>query len=223
MNFLTVSYETKESILKSFDAIADKISKDIVFKINNARYQITDFEFYCFAEKLQDPYTHLHKLQQQKCKLYLHGSGIDLTFGEDKKFGGILLRSVIRLQDDKFDMKQFNGPHVVATELFSNLNSLDSCEKNEVRLIDIEGRNQDSLFYPAEFIVKTKRVGLTSKINDINNYYKNIKLRYIAILPKLQKFKQVIKGIEGILGEKVIAGEISADEARKILGYNRNF
>ncbi|MEX8548538.1 MAG: hypothetical protein V5804_13125 [Mucilaginibacter sp.] len=125
MEFLTVNYETQESILKSFDAIADKLSKDIILKINNARYQITDFEFYSFSEKLPDPYTHLNKLQQQKGKLYLHGSGIDLTFGENKKHGGILLRSVIRLQDDKFEMKQFNGPHLVATELFSNLNSLD--------------------------------------------------------------------------------------------------
>ena len=50
MNFLNVNYETKESILKSFDAIADKISKDIILKINQSSYRIVDFEFYTFSD-----------------------------------------------------------------------------------------------------------------------------------------------------------------------------
>ncbi len=36
MAFLKVNYETQESILQSFDSIADKISKDIQLKINTA-------------------------------------------------------------------------------------------------------------------------------------------------------------------------------------------
>lgn len=228
MAFLKVNYETQESILQSFDNIADKISKDIQLKINSSHYRIVDFEFYCFSEKLPDPHTYKNKLQLENCKFYLHSSGLDITCGDGFNYGGILLRSVVKLyegaeQESGFMKKQFDGPQIVATELFSNLNPLNSNEKNEISIIDIGGHNQDSLFYPAKNIIKTKRVGLTSKSNDKEEFYKNLQLRYITVLPQFPQFKQTIKGIEEILGEKVIAGEITADEARQILGYNRKF
>jgi len=233
MDFLTVNYETQESILKSFDAIANKISKDIILKINNANYRIVDFEFYTFSEKkFSDPHTYKHDLQLQNCKLYLHSSGIDITFGDGVNYGGILLRSVIKLHDGStqesgFMKEQFNGPQIVATELFSNFNALDGNEKNEISIIDIQGHHQDTQFYPAIDLIKTKRVGLTPKSNDKDDFYKKLQLRYIAILPKFPVFKQNLKGIEGILGEKVIAGEITASKATeisiKILGYRKNY
>jgi len=118
--------------------------------------------------------------------------------------------------------QQFDGPQTVATELLSNLNPLDSLEKNEISLIDIDGHNQDTNFYPAR-IIKTERVGLTPKPTDKDDFYRNLPIRYITILPKFPKFKQTIKGIENMLGEQVIKGQISIEEAREILGYKRNF
>jgi hypothetical protein len=228
MDIFKVNFETKESIYKSFDQIATKISKDINLKINDAYYRIVDFEFYVYSEKFPDPHTYKNELQLQSSKLYLHGSGVDITCGDGINYCGILLRSIVKLydgaqQENGFMKKQFDGPHVVATEFFSNLHPLGSFEKNEISIIDIKGHNQDSLFYPAKCILKTSRVGLSSKPNDENDFYKNLPLRYITILPKFSKFKQLIKGLEKILDEKLQAGEITVDAARNILGYNKVF
>ena len=228
MKFLNVNFESQNSILASFDNIADKISKDINLKINNAYYRLVDFEFYSFSKALPDPHTYKNDLQLQNGKLYLHASGVDITFGDGTNHGGILLRSVIKLydgaeQEKGFMKEQYDRPQVVATELFSNLYPLDCQEKNEIALIDINGHNQDACFYPAKTIIKTKRVGLTPKPTDRDDFYRNLPIRYVAILPKFPKFKQTLKGIESILGEQVINGQISVEDAREILGYKKNF
>lgn len=223
-----VNFESRETILQSFDRIADKFSTDIQLKINEAYYRIVDFEFYAFADKLQDPHTYQNELQLKNNKLYLHASGIDITCGDGRNHCGILLRSIVRLYDKSgpeqgFMKEQFNGPQICATELFSNLNALDSYEGNEISLIDIEGNNQDSSFYPGRKVIKTTRKGLAAKSNDKNDYFKNLQLRYIIILKSFPKFKQKTAGIDSILGEKVISGQMSEEEARKILGYNKKF
>ena len=228
MTFLTVNFENQETILQSFDRIANKISKDINLKINNSYYRLVDFEFYTYSVGLPDPHTYKNDLQLQIGKLYLHSSGVDITFGDSVNHGGILLRSIIKLYDGSdqehgFMKQQFDGPQKVATELFSNLNPLDSFEKNEISLLDIGGNNQDANFYPAKTIIKTKRVGLTPKPTDKDDFYRNLAIRYITILPKFPKFKQTIKGIESLLGEHVIKGQISIEEAREILGYKKSF
>jgi len=104
-----------------------------------------------------------------------------------------------------------------------HLNSLFCSEKNEISIVDINGHNQDACFYPAKKVVKTKRVGLTSKPNDTEDYYRNLPLRYITILPKFPNFKQILKGIEGILGEQVLNEKMTIEEAQEILGYRKKF
>jgi hypothetical protein len=64
---------------------------------------------------------------------------------------------------------------------------------------------------------------LTPKPTDKDDYYRNLAVRYITILPKFPKFKQTIKGIESILCEQVTNGKITEEEARYILGYKMNF
>jgi hypothetical protein len=226
MIFPNINFETRQTILESFDRIADKISNEINIKINKVYYRIVDFEFYTYSETFLDPHTYKHKLQLESGKFYLHSSGIDITYGDKIKHGGILLRSVIKLydgsnQESGFMKEQFDGPQNVATELFSNLNSLDSLEKNEISLVEVNTDNNEH-FFPAGKIIKTKRVGLTSKPSDKDDFYRNLAIRYIIILPKFTKFKQTIKGIENILAEQVINKQISQDEATEILGYKRS-
>ncbi len=228
MTFLNVNFETEASTLESFDRIAGKISKDINLKINDTYYRLVDFEFYTFSKAIPDPHTYKSDLQLQSGKLYLHSSGVDITFGDGENYGGILLRSVVKLYDGSelangFLKRQYDGPQIVATELFSNLNSLFSSEKNEILIIDINEHNQGAFFFPAKKVVKTKRVGLTPKPNDTEDFYRNLPLRYITVLPKFPDFKQALKGIEGILDEQVLNGKMSIKEAQEILGYQKKF
>ena len=170
MTFLDVNFETLETTLQSFDRIADKISRDINLKINNTYYRLVDFEFYTYSNALPDPHTYTNDLQLLSGKLYLHSSGVDITFGDGINYGGILLRSVIKLYDGSeqtngFMKQQFDGPQIVATELFSNLNPLFNSEKNEIGIVDINGHNQDACFYPAKKIIKTKKLTKITKFN----------------------------------------------------------
>lgn len=225
MDFLKVNYSSQETTLASFDKIADKLSRDKQLKINDAYYRIVDFEFYTYSETIPDPHTYKHDLQLQSYKLYLHGSGVDITFGNGNNHGGILLRSVVKLYDgaDKstgFMKKQYDGPQKVATELFSNLNSLNGTGSNEIRLIDIDGHNQDNQFFPGKSILKTSRVGLTAKKTDLSDYYLNLNLRYIIVLQSFPNFKQSVKGIEAIIRNKLTSGELNTDQALDILGYS---
>ena len=228
MKLLQVNFDNRETILNDFDRIADKFRKDVNIKINKSYYRITDFEFYTFSEKFPDPQTHKNKLQLENGKFYLHSSGIDITFGDGINYGGILIRGVIKLydgaeQESGFSKEQFEGPQIVATELFSNLNNLEENNDNEISLIDIDGRNQDACFYPGRFYIKTKRVGLTPKEQDKEDYYMNAPLRYIVVLKSFPKFRQKIKGIETLLVEEMKKGKLKEEEVNEILGYKKTF
>jgi hypothetical protein len=227
MELLNVNFDTYETILESIDTVAEKIVNNFCLKINNAFYKIIDFEFYIFSDKFPDPHTYKNDLQLQNGKFYVHASGVDITFGDGTNHGGILLRSIVKLSekiedDNGFMEKQFDGPQIVATEIFSNINSLIGLERNEISLIDIRTQNQKFNFTAAKK-VKTKRVGLTPKPNDSKDIYLNLPLRVVAIFPKFPNFKQTIKGIEKILREQFEAGCISEKDIIEILGYKKKF
>ena len=219
---MNINFENKETILQSIQKVAEKIANNTILTINDALYRIVDFEFYLYTKNnvFQDPHTYKNDLQFQNNKLYLHGSGIDITVGDGENHAGILLRSVIKLgeaPESGFMIEQYDGPQKVATELFSNLNPLDSNKLNKIDL-DLVKHNQDACLYPATKLLKTKRVGLNRKIGDADNVFLDLPLRYIAIVPK---FKQTIKNKEGLLDEQVANGSLSQEEATQLLGYNK--
>ena len=226
MLFLKVNFETKETIFESFTLIAEKFSKDFKLKFNNNFYRITDFEFYSYSQALPDPYTHKDKIQLQNGKLYLHSSGVDITFGDTINYGGILLRGIIKMYDGALPeaglmKQQFNGPQIVASELFSNLFPLDSIEKNEILLIEDE-KTEKKFCLPYK-ILKTTRIGLKMIPADPEEFYKNLALRYIIVLPKFPAFKQNINGIENIMRDHIKKSQISHNEVLDILGYKLKF
>ena len=126
-------------------------------------------------------------------------------------------------QEEGFSKEQFDGPQIVATELFSNLNNIIDGLPNEIKLVDIDGYNQDASFYSGKYILKTKRVGLYPKELDLEGYYMNIPLRYIVVLDPKFKFKQKIKGIENLMTENIENGRLTKENAAEILGYKKIF
>ncbi|WP_069658331.1 hypothetical protein [Arcticibacter eurypsychrophilus] len=173
---------------------------------------------------MPDPHTYKNDLQLQSSKLYSHGSGIDITFGDGKNYGGILIRSVVKLYDGSdpksgFITKQYDGPQKVATELFSSLNTLNEAGVNTIQLLDNKGFNQNHQFYPGRSILKTHRVGLTTKVNDPLDFYLNLDLRYILLLQIFPNFRQTVKGIEVIVKIKLDSKTLTLEKAKNILGY----
>ncbi|MBM3436131.1 MAG: hypothetical protein FJY07_07975 [Bacteroidetes bacterium] len=63
-----------------------------------------------------DIYVHGHELQQTSHRWYYHGSGIDLTFGNGEFFGGILLRALFNIGNNKYTY----GPLQILTEIFGS-------------------------------------------------------------------------------------------------------
>lgn len=221
-----INFQSKASILKSFDEIAEKIGKEIQLQINDAYYRLVDFEFYPFGNEFKDPHTYKNDLQLQFCAFYLHASGVDITLGDGTNHCGLLIRSIVRLPDNSGSEnrsipRQFSGPQICATEIFSNLHPLDNDKQNIIALVDGTEVTSDKPNYSAERILNTKRVGLTPKPKDPKNEYLNLPLRYIAVLEKSPDFKQSIPGIDSIVGEQLKSQKLTPEEAFEILGYNK--
>jgi len=91
---------TKESTFEEiFKECAKKLMSAYVLKIGDEEFELCELEFYHFSENHKDFYTHLHCLQLEAGKFYVHETGlnragIDLTFGNGKYFGGILIRAL---------------------------------------------------------------------------------------------------------------------------------
>ena len=100
MKLLKVNFENKQTILSDFELIAEKFKSGICIKINTSYYRIIDFEFYAFSENFPDAQTHKSHQQLENGKIYLHSSGIDITFGDGNNYGGILIRGVVLVNDE---------------------------------------------------------------------------------------------------------------------------
>ena len=223
MLFPEIDFTSPNTVIASFDRIADSIANELIFKINSVYYRIVDFEFYTKKDEIMpDSHTYNHDLQRQSGKIYVHASGMDITCGKKEYPCGILIRSVLKLNNDSDDEagfieKQISGPQSVATEIFSNLYPLNSNLKNEISLIDIE---KSKPYYKSTYILKGKRVGLTLKPDDKENIFIEIPLRYVVIIPKYPKpyFQQQKKGFEQLLRDNIKLGKITETDAEAILG-----
>jgi hypothetical protein len=109
-----------QNINDDFKRIATELMNDWVLKIENSMYRIIEIEFYFKSKSHNDDYAHAHELQKKPDCWYFHASGVDITFGNDEAYGGILIRGIFNLGSLKYTY----GPINVVTELFSNLQSV---------------------------------------------------------------------------------------------------
>lgn len=107
----------KNDVETSFSRIASELMNDWVIQVESNQYRIAELEFYYWSEFHDDPYAHKHTRQKEMGRWYFHGSGLDLTFGENGSYGGILIRAIY---DFKGKVKNYiYGPLNCLTELFS--------------------------------------------------------------------------------------------------------
>ena len=122
LSFLKIhNISETEDLHLEFEKIASELMNDWILQINNSKYRIIEIEFYFKGGRHDDNYTHEHELQKKFGRWYFHGSGLDITFGNNNFYGGILIREIYNL-DTK--VKPTYGPINVVTELFSNIQTV---------------------------------------------------------------------------------------------------
>ena len=118
----------EDNIDEDFQRIANDLLNNWILKVEKALYRIAEIEFYYKdnSKNHDDSYIHGHLLQRQTGKWYFHGSGIDITFGNNAAFGGILIRALTNIQSNEY----IYGPLVCVQELFKNFPTVFNSEIN---------------------------------------------------------------------------------------------
>ena len=153
-----------------FSEYANKLMNEYCLKVYDKKYNLIEIEFYFYdKENHPDPYIYCNEKQKECGKFYFHGSGMDITFGNGKCYGGILIRSIMNEEG-----QYINGSLKLLEELFC-----DEIDKLKIELIekDIGKKN----------IFCSTRVGLQAHPLDyelLTKYKKN----FIPYIFRLYRF-----------------------------------
>ncbi len=186
-----------EEFAKVFYEIAKILMNEYILEIEDMKIEFTEIEFYYFDEKRHtDPYVHKHPLQKNINTLYVHPKwgnygGIDLTFGDDNCYGGILIRGI------KLNNKYICGPAKVRDEINKKFNAktyfaLQKNLDNEVALVQISKKD--------ETILRSTRIGLSGKNEDFYYaLYRFVREDYFEAKNKKEIFKGNLKEITNLI------------------------
>ena len=110
------------------NSLAKKLMKEYCIKKQDVFYQIAEIEFYYYDRNHRDIITYPRNCSEGLW--FFHQSGVDLTIksseeGENPCFGGILIRSIIKF-DENGKIKIICGPQKCVNELFDVLNAIDN-------------------------------------------------------------------------------------------------
>lgn len=156
---------------RSFKRIAEKLMNHWILVSGSNRYRIAEIEFYLRNDDWhKDVYTHGHPMQKTSHHWYFHGSGIDITFGQDDFYGGILLRAIYDLNKDEYHY----GPLVLLQELFSNFPDIHNTHLELGLIPDAENSIE------REKPIAAPRIGLNPKHDQVF-YEKNYRF---LVMPK---------------------------------------
>lgn len=161
--------------VNNYDSWFEEISRELFFnlrlKIKNNIYEIIEIEFYINEAGHPDVFSHSTSQQKQNGSFCFHQTGksyregnykgVDIAIGNEKRFGGILIRSLKEISGQRI----IEGPSNVVTEILSLYGykkvrelvphvDLDM-EGNDFCLIDFEEKKHKPFRSP--------RVGLTLK------------------------------------------------------------
>jgi hypothetical protein len=186
-----IFYETAKDLMNNY-----------ILKIDNLELELTEIEFYYNDEKYhKDLYAHGNELQKTSKYLYVHKrapkrGGIDLTFGNDNFFGGILIRGI------KNNNIYVSGPGRVKMHIAEKLNIENKYEKIQELFKNLKNENKISLKkinsskdkYP---VLHSIRVGLPTEIDEefYNALYRFARLDHIEAEKKTLKKEAKLEDI----------------------------
>lgn len=157
---MNLEISNKESPFKDFKRIATSLMSDHVLIVSETTYRFTSLEFYYFEkDNHPDIYSHQHAHQSTSGEWYFHGSGLDITFGSEGVYGGILIRGIKHLNEKKY----FNGPLICVQELFKGFGSVNNDKMQYFYIAEIQDKmgalmEEQNVYY-------SRRVGLNKKVD----------------------------------------------------------
>ncbi len=224
MDFLNIDTDSPKTVKESFTKIAEILFNDYQLQVNDNFYRLVDIEFYYNSLSVhEDVYTHGKYIQSQKGKWYFHNSGIDITIGNGKDCGGILIRAVAKLHGEathttNYIQKEIHGPLNVSDELLQNFNGPFDNKPNIFQLNNIsqsESETKSKMVAP-KLIASSKRIGLKLNIKDKGGLFMNSDYRYVVFWDNHNlKYKNREAIVSSLLSNK----KIEMDFAKKILNY----
>jgi 3-methyladenine DNA glycosylase Mpg len=168
--------------LPAFRAIADLLLNRVTLVVAGTPHRLTEVEFYYHGGSHRDDFTHRDPMQSQSGTWYFHRAGgeykhgtfkgLDITIGRSGAHGGILIRSVERLDPEQ---KLFDGPSVVVDHLLALTQSprvKDLASRFDLRIDPPEEPDASPLYMTlneeshGKFLCESPRVGLTLKKGD---------------------------------------------------------
>ncbi len=169
-----------------FTDIARELLTNNVLVISGNDYQIIEIEFYYHSKEHPDIYCHKSKEQLTNGGWYFHRiksaskrftlKGLDITFGNNRNYGGILIRAIKNLKTNSF----IEGPSKTVDMILDENkrdNVLDMIGKDDY----IDVFSYDKLYIKQMFnrnvkLFRSPRVGLKEKMS----LFKDILYRYHA-------------------------------------------
>lgn len=175
---------TPEDAAPIFDQIADTLLNRTIMRVNGKPYRLVEIEFYACGETHPDPFTHCDEMQLETARWYFHRTGgeyrggsfkgMDITFGPEGYYGGILIRSIEAITAPGEEEVFISGPslcvdHVIAQCYAGSVSHLASllydrsvvCE-DPARLLRLESSED----VEKRDLVMTPRFGLYLKRGD---------------------------------------------------------
>ena len=136
---------SKETIMQTFESVAEVLMNSCIIRYQNEEFRILDFEFYFYNKNHQDISVHPRK-SEALCWYFNDFGGIDLNFeskiekesknslkyiiSDNSYFGGILIRQIQSLSD----MTIYDGPWKVA-EFFRAIDATSHKQNNPVLVL----------------------------------------------------------------------------------------
>lgn len=184
-----------------FNKIANNILNNTLLMVNGTKFRICEIEFYYTNDKHNDQYTHCSSDQAKFGFFYFHQykngtyksgtyKGMDMTFGNNELYCGVLIRSLYDIDNDEFiegpcrsvnKILELNGFTTVA-DFMDGKKEIKIYDKNDYLYLKPTKLNTEDIYCG-------KRVGLSNKYPD----FLDRKYRYATMIKKIKKQKQFEK------------------------------
>lgn len=165
-----------------FRPLADQILNSSILYVNGIKYRIIEIEMYLFSDEHPDAYVHCHPDQKYSGFIYFHSmkktlprsykggtfKGMDLTFGSESEYFGILIRGLLSLETGE----AISGPSNVVTHILKQLEMTSIQELTNGEILSFNKKNQKIRFkfsgeLSIEKIYTGPRIGLKEEKDPI--------------------------------------------------------